>query len=123
MCKRQKLRPDCRDACHKAREQASTLAPLVTLVHPWPGCKADAGQVGSLSRTRAALQLSADRFVLMNDRPKKSAEKMRQEQRLRDALRENLKRRKAQVKGRATAGAQAPASHDSAGIAGDKPES
>src|SRR5580704_1627160 len=92
-------RPDCRDACHKAEEQASTLAPLVTLgpvAKPMPGRSA-------LSRTRAALQLSADRFVLMNDRPKKSAEKMRQEQRLRDALRENLKRRKAQVKGRAAA--------------------
>jgi hypothetical protein len=38
------------------------------------------------------------------------------------ALRENLKRRKAQAKGRATASAvdHAGAPHDSAGIAGDK---
>jgi hypothetical protein len=47
-------------------------------------------------------------------------------QRLRAALRENLKRRKLQVKGRATAGAQggpdsSPAApHDSAGFVPDK---
>jgi hypothetical protein len=61
-------------------------------------------------------------LVLMNDRPRKSAEKMRQEQRLREALRENLKRRKAQVKARATTGKQASTPHDSAGIAEDNQE-
>ena len=39
-------------------------------------------------------------------------------ERLRAALRENLKRRKLQVKGRAAAGQ--PASHDSAGFVPDK---
>jgi hypothetical protein len=53
----------------------------------------------------------------------KVAQKARQERRLAAALRENLKRRKAQAKGRgATHGAgESPAvSHDSAGIADDK---
>ena len=61
-------------------------------------------------------------LVLMNDRAIKSVEKMRQEQRLREALRENLKRRKAQVKARATRRKQASMSHDSAGIAEDNQE-
>ena len=61
-------------------------------------------------------------LVLMNDRPIKSVEKMRQEQRLREALRENLKRRKAQVKARATRRKQASTPHDSAGIAEDNQE-
>jgi len=59
----------------------------------------------------------------MIDRPK-TAEKARRQRRLGSALRENLKRRKAQAKGRSTAGAAASdhtaAPHDSAGIAGDK---
>jgi hypothetical protein len=59
----------------------------------------------------------------MNDGPK-SPEKARRERRLSAALRENLKRRKAQARGRATgrAGAEdrAGTPHDSAGIAGDK---
>jgi len=54
----------------------------------------------------------------MNDSPK-GAEKIRRQRRLSAALRENLKRRKAQAKSRAAGsrpvGAQ---SHDSAGIAG-----
>jgi hypothetical protein len=52
----------------------------------------------------------------------KSAEKARRQRRLGAALRENLKRRKAQAKGRAAAEpAQAPAKpHDSAGIGADK---
>jgi len=45
---------------------------------------------------------------------------MSKNERLSRALRENLKRRKAQVKGRAAAQAQPSASHDSAGIADDK---
>ena len=54
--------------------------------------------------------------------PPKSAEKARQQRRLGAALRENLKRRKAQAKGRAAAeGAQTPAKpHDSAGFGADK---
>jgi hypothetical protein len=59
--------------------------------------------------------------VVSDDRGK-SAQKARQAQRLRAALRENLKRRKAQTKGRAGAGAASRMSHDSAGIAEDKKE-
>ena len=57
----------------------------------------------------------------MSERPK-SAEKARRQRRLGAALRENLKRRKAQAKGRAAAeGTQAPGKpHDSAGIGVDK---
>jgi len=60
----------------------------------------------------------------VNERPK-AAEKARQQRRMGAALRENLKRRKAQAKGRATASAadHAGAPHDSAGIAGDKRKS
>jgi hypothetical protein len=50
--------------------------------------------------------------------PRKRAEKARRQRRLGAALRENLKRRKAQAKGRATAAADEP--HDSAGIGADK---
>jgi hypothetical protein len=53
----------------------------------------------------------------MND-GSKGAEKMRQRRRLSAALRENLKRRKAQAKRRGTASdARGDQSHDSAGIA------
>jgi hypothetical protein len=57
----------------------------------------------------------------MTERPK-SAEKARRQRRLGAALRENLKRRKAQAKDRAaTEAAQTPAKpHDSAGIDADK---
>jgi hypothetical protein len=61
----------------------------------------------------------------MNDRPK-DTEKTRREQRLSAALRENLKRRKAQARGRATGATPDradPTPHDSAGIAGDKQKS
>jgi hypothetical protein len=60
----------------------------------------------------------------MHDGPK-SPEKARREQRLGAALRENLKRRKAQAKGRATGTAmdRIGTPHDSAGIAGDKQKS
>jgi hypothetical protein len=58
----------------------------------------------------------------------KAAQRARQERRLAAALRENLKRRKAQSKGRVaaeTAGqtglARSTEPHDSAGIADDKP--
>ncbi len=57
----------------------------------------------------------------MNERPK-AVQKARRERRLGAALRENLKRRKAQAKGRLAAdgGQRAGAPHDSAGIATDK---
>ena len=54
----------------------------------------------------------------------KAVQRARQERRLAAALRENLKRRKAQAKGRAAAETteERPAEpHDSAGIADDKP--
>jgi hypothetical protein len=76
-------------------------------------------------RVAPALILAA-----MDDRPK-STEKASQQRRLGAALRENLRRRKAQAKGRTTApGADPKAdpkahdqSHDSAGIAGHKQRS
>jgi len=58
--------------------------------------------------------------------PGKRAEKVRRQRRLSAALRENLKRRKAQAKAKAKASAvgagaaDAAQSHDSAGIAGHK---
>ena len=57
----------------------------------------------------------------MSDRAKSSPQ-ARQKERLSAALRENLKRRKAQAKGRAAAPAGHPAGepHDSAEIAEDK---
>jgi hypothetical protein len=58
----------------------------------------------------------------------KADQKARRERRLAAALRENLKRRKAQAKGRLAGEANIPTAlkrsaepHDSAGIAGDKP--
>jgi hypothetical protein len=50
----------------------------------------------------------------------KTAQKATEQQRLRTALRENLKRRKAQAKARAKPDLAAGTSHDSAGIAPDK---
>jgi hypothetical protein len=65
----------------------------------------------------------------MDDRPKRT-QKASQQRRLGAALRENLKRRKAQAKGRASALGDDPKaddkadkSHDSAGIAGHKQRS
>ena len=54
--------------------------------------------------------------------PPKRAQKARRQRRLGAALRENLKRRKAQAKGRAAAsgGEAAAKPHDSAGIGADK---
>ena len=54
----------------------------------------------------------------MTDQPKPSQKELR-EQRLQAALRENLKRRKAQMRGRAANGGTAEP-HDSAGIVPDK---
>jgi hypothetical protein len=50
----------------------------------------------------------------------KADQRARQERRLAAALRENLKRRKAQAKGRGAAADAAAEPHDSAGIADDK---
>ena len=58
----------------------------------------------------------------MNDRPK-NAEKTRRQQRLGRALRENLKRRKAQAKGRSPSTGHAETPHDSAGFDPDKQKS
>jgi hypothetical protein len=55
----------------------------------------------------------------MSERPKLT-EKERREQRLQAALRENLKRRKAQARSRAEIGPGPEEPHDSAGIAADK---
>jgi hypothetical protein len=58
--------------------------------------------------------------LAMNEHAK-NLEKTKRQQRLRAALRENLKRRKVQARGRAKeekASGQVP--HDSAGIVGDK---
>jgi hypothetical protein len=51
--------------------------------------------------------------------PRKRAEKARRQHRLGVALRENLKRRKAQARGRANVAAE-DEPHDSAGIGADK---
>jgi hypothetical protein len=55
----------------------------------------------------------------MTDRPKVTEQEMR-ERRLQAALRENLKRRKQQARGRADRRQKAAEPHDSAGIAADK---
>jgi hypothetical protein len=57
----------------------------------------------------------------MTDGPK-NPEKTRRERRLSAALRDNLKRRKAQARGRSSGAEPEPtrAPHDSAGIVGDK---
>jgi hypothetical protein len=61
-------------------------------------------------------------FAFMNERPK-TQRKAAQRQRLSAALRENLKRRKAQAKGRAAAVELGAEPHDSAGIGPDKRKS
>jgi hypothetical protein len=55
----------------------------------------------------------------MAEQPKVT-QRERREQRLQAALRENLKRRKAQARGRAETGEKEAEPHDSAGIAADK---
>ena len=55
----------------------------------------------------------------MTDRPKVT-EKERRDERLQAALRENLKRRKRQARGRAENRGEAAEPHDSAGIAAEK---
>jgi hypothetical protein len=56
----------------------------------------------------------------MTERPKLT-QKQRREARLQAALRENLKRRKAQARKRGEIGEEPAEPHDSAGIAADKP--
>jgi hypothetical protein len=56
----------------------------------------------------------------MTERPKLT-QKQRREARLQAALRENLKRRKAQARERAEIRDKPTEPHDSAGIAADKP--
>ena len=58
----------------------------------------------------------------MNDRPKELDHAARRHKRLAAALRENLKRRKAQIKGRAATNPdeESGKSHDFAGIVTDK---
>jgi hypothetical protein len=58
----------------------------------------------------------------MNDPPKEVDQATQRRKRLAAALRENLKRRKAQIKGRAVTNAEQDAGepHDSAGIVDDK---
>ena len=55
----------------------------------------------------------------MTDKPKQSQKELR-ETRLQAALRENLKRRKAQARGRSERQEDAGEPHDSAGIGADK---
>ena len=56
----------------------------------------------------------------MTEQPKLT-QRERREQRLQAALRENLKRRKAQARSRGEIRAEPAEPHDSAGIAADKP--
>jgi hypothetical protein len=58
----------------------------------------------------------------MNDRPKELDHAAERRKRLAAALRENLKRRKSQIKGRAATNPdeESGKSHDSAGIVADK---
>jgi hypothetical protein len=98
-----------RDHCHKAGNGASTphtLKPLRALPsdapRPYSRFMSESSKIGE---------------------SQKAAQKARQERRLAVALRENLKRRKAQAKGRVAVqsiGESPAAPHDSAGIADDK---
>jgi hypothetical protein len=84
--------------------------------------QASAAAAGAL-RAPALLYPCAEqsRTVAVNDEPK-NKEKASRERQLGAALRENLKRRKAQARARAVARPHAAPSHDSAGIAGDDKE-
>ena len=82
----------------------------------------ETAQARSTQRSAGFLAAAQGRSLeRMNDRPK-AAGKAKQQRRLGAALRENLKRRKAQAKGRSAAsGAEEAAKpHDSAGITADK---
>jgi hypothetical protein len=94
------------DPCHKDEGGASTPGPR--------GIAAFAGGPGGRSLGRMT-----GRPENVEHAPRKRAERARRQRRLGAALRENLKRRKAQAKGRATAAA-ADEPHDSAGIGADK---
>jgi hypothetical protein len=74
---------------------------------------------GGSPKSALAELARAPYICAVNEEPK-NASKGRQEERLRAALRENLKRRKAQARGRALREDGERDPHDSAGIAGDK---
>jgi hypothetical protein len=95
----------CGDPCHKAGSGASAQPRR---------------SIGKLFRGRSG----GRNLPGVNDRPK-AAKKARQQRRLGAALRENLRRRKAQARGRSTVGVADGAGkpHDSAGIGGNKQES
>jgi len=100
-------------------EAAARAAILATRPHlAQARARSTAGCAGGFRRVPSGRNLAA-----MNERGKR-AEKMSQQRRLGAALRENLKRRKAQAKARASASGAAGAakSHDSAGIARHKQE-
>jgi len=107
---------ECGDPCHKGHSGAS-------------GGRSSVGVAADLPW---AFRPAAPPLILpaMDDRPKRT-QKASQQRRLGAALRENLKRRKAQAKGRASAPGTDPKddlkaddkSHDSAGIAGHKQRS
>src|SRR3954467_7428449 len=104
---------ECGDPCHKGHSGAS-------------GGRSSVGVAADLPW---AFRPAAPPLILpaMDDRPKRT-QKASQQRRLGAALRENLKRRKAQAKGRASAPRIDPKddpeadhkSHDSAGMAGHK---
>src|SRR5262245_40717143 len=107
----------------KRGASAAILATRAHLAQARAGSTAD--------RARGFRRVPSGRnLAAMNERGKR-AEKVRQQRRLSAALRENLKRRKAQAKAKAKAraagsgaagsgAAGAAESHDSAGIAGHK---
>jgi hypothetical protein len=115
------MRPRMRDPCHKAARQASASKPKLKC-KPKPRQKSK--RAGSFTSGRSVVVFPAQRrgLVVVNDQPK-NPEKARQKERLRAALRENLKRRKVQAKGRAAGAAREHASHDSAGFAEDNKDS
>jgi hypothetical protein len=81
----------------------------------WPrACKRLTSEICSLARLARPSYNCA-----MNEEPK-NANRQRQEERLRAALRENLKRRRAQARSRALGQEGEREPHDSAGIPPDK---
>jgi hypothetical protein len=75
--------------------------------------------IGSSANSALAELVRAPYICAVNDQPK-NANRERREERLGAALRENLRRRKAQARGRALSKEGEREPHDSAGIAGDK---
>jgi hypothetical protein len=98
----------------KRGASAAILATRAHLAQARAGSTAD--------RARGFRRVPSGRNLAAMNEPGKRAQKVRQQRRLSAALRENLKRRKAQAKARAVGAGAADAaqSHDSAGIAGHK---